>query len=442
MTRRRVLLVSYHFPPVGGAGVQRPAKFARYLPGFGWDATVLQAANPSVPVLDPSLLADLPSDLVIIKARTLEPGYASKSLAAGKPTNARGGLKSAARRLVRSGAAMVLQPDPQILWFPAARRAGIRALRRVQHDAILATAPSYSNLVLGASLARASGLPLVVDYRDEWDLSSAYWENAPRDPISWRVQGVMQRRVLRQAAALIATTKASTTRLAERAAEAGAAPMAECIYNGWDPADLDTTGAEAAIPPQLPDTFRLVYAGTLWNLTSVAPLVAAVQRLAASHPHLLQRLELVFLGRKTPDQLQLLGQLAATPATVRELAYAEHQAAIRAMQDADALLLLLSDVPGAERVAPAKLFEYLAVDRPMLAVVPEGETAAIVRSVDPDAWHAPVDVAGIAAWLVARLEGRQLAVAAGRNAIRDGFRRREQSGQLAALLDRVVGPRP
>ena len=68
MGRRRVLLVSYHFPPVGGAGVQRPAKFARYLPDFGWDVSVLQAANPSVPLLDPTLLADLPPDLVITTA--------------------------------------------------------------------------------------------------------------------------------------------------------------------------------------------------------------------------------------------------------------------------------------------------------------------------------------------------------------------------------------
>src|SRR5690606_3349124 len=203
MSRRRVLLVSYHFPPVGGAGVQRPAKFVRYLPEFGWDVTVLQAANPSVPLLDHSLLDDLPPETVTIKARTLEPGYAAKA-AAGAGTSAGGkpGLGARVKRLIRSGASLALQPDPQILWYPAARRAGLKVLREKRHDAIIATAPSYSNLLLGSTLHRRSGLPLLADYRDEWDLSSAYLENAPRDPISWRVQGVMQRRVLRDAAAV------------------------------------------------------------------------------------------------------------------------------------------------------------------------------------------------------------------------------------------------
>jgi len=439
MSRRRVLLVSYHFPPVGGAGVQRPAKFVRYLPEFGWDVTVLQAANPSVPLLDHSLLDELPPETVTIKARTLEPGYAAKA-AAGAGTSAGGkpGLGARVKRLIRSGASLALQPDPQILWYPAARRAGLKVLREKRHDAIIATAPSYSNLLLGSTLHRRSGLPLLADYRDEWDLSSAYLENAPRDPISWRVQGVMQRRVLRDAAAVIATTRASTARIGERAAQAGASPLLECIYNGWDPGDLAHGAPLPAGLERKENTFRLVYTGTLWNLTDVTPVVDAVRRLASEQPQLTSRLELVFLGRKTPEQVARISSLGDTNVRVTAVDYLPHPVAIATMQSADALLLLLAKVPGAERVAPAKLFEYLAVDRPMLAVVPDGETASIVRSVEPDGWRDPGDPAGIAAWLRDRLEGRPLPSAPDRAAIRDGFQRRQQAGQLAALLDRVV----
>src|SRR5688500_8400881 len=77
---RRVLIVSYLFPPVGGAGVQRAVKFVKYLSEFGWQPSVLTVANPSVPVMDRSLLADIPRDVTIHKARTLEPGYAVKSI--------------------------------------------------------------------------------------------------------------------------------------------------------------------------------------------------------------------------------------------------------------------------------------------------------------------------------------------------------------------------
>lgn len=437
MTRKRVLLISYHFPPVGGAGVQRPAKFAKYLPQHGWDVSVLQAENPSVPLLDESLLQDLPEDLVVVKARTLEPGYSAKvsegSGAGGASLT--GGIKSIARGLARR----VLQPDPQILWFPAARRAALELLGRTRHDVILATAPSYSNLVLGASLSRATGIPLVVDYRDEWDLSSAYWENAPRDRMSHAIQQRMQRRVLRTASAIVATTRASTGRIALRATQAGASPIAECIYNGWDTSDI--AGTESATTPNRDPggRLRLVYTGTLWNLTSIAPLRAALELLAVRRPELPRRTDLVVLGRKTPEQTAELEAIAATGATVDSREYAPHAVALDTMREADVLLLLLSDVPGAERVAPAKLFEYMAIARPMLAITPDGETAAIVRGIQPGAWCAAGDATGIAGWLESYFEHP-----AHRTAPRDyssriaPFERSYLAGQLASLLDRVV----
>lgn len=440
MRRRRVLLVSYHFPPVGGAGVQRPAKFAKYLPQFGWDVTVLRASNPSVPLLDPSLLDDLPTDLAVITARTLEPGYAAKATSSGVNTPNGHGARASIKRVVRRAAAVVLQPDPQVLWLPAARRAALAHLRAVPHHAILATAPSYSNLWLGAMLGRRTNLPFLADYRDEWDLSSAYWENAPRDSVSRYIQGRMQRKVLQTAEAVIATTQASTARLAARAAEAGASPLVECIYNGWDPGDLQPAIEQQPFLPSTPGRFRLVYTGTLWNLTSIAPVVAAVERLAAVSPELASRLDLVVLGRKTPDQSTLLERIRRTPATLHTPDYAPHSVALATMASADALLLLLSDVPGADRVAPAKLFEYLAAGKPMLAVTPDGETAGIVREFDPDGWRSANDVAGVAEWLSSRLTTGSVSPP-GDPAVRDRYQRRAQSGQLAALLDRIVEDR-
>jgi glycosyltransferase involved in cell wall biosynthesis len=240
-----VLFVSYQFPPVGGAGVQRPAKFAKFLREFGWDVSVLMAANPSVPVLDESLLADLPDDLVIEKARTWEPGYAVKrglgqSTSGG--TSSRGGWKrtllAPVRRAMRFAAGIVLQPDPQLLWLPNAYRSGLALLRRLRHDVIFATSPPYTILILGTLLSRRTGLPLVVDFRDEWDISGQYLENSQRDWFSRMIQRRMQRWVLRHANAIVATTQASTSAVAARAAEAGSRAESLCIYNGFDPGDF------------------------------------------------------------------------------------------------------------------------------------------------------------------------------------------------------------
>jgi len=434
--RKRVLLVSYHFPPVGGAGVQRPAKFARYLPEFGWDVSVLQAENPSVPLLDPSLLDELPSETLIVKARTFEPSYAAKqAVAKGEGHTAANRAPSRLRGALKATATFALQPDAQILWLPLALRAGRALLRRLPHDAILATAPTYTNLLVGALLAREADVPLISDFRDEWDLSSTYWENAPKARVALAIQRRMQQFVLRRSAAIVATTQASTARIAARATEAGVRPRATCIYNGWDAGDLrEAARAMPALPPHS-DRFRLVYAGTLWNLTSVAPVADAVELLARDAPALLQRLELVVVGRKTPDQLAQLVRIARAGATVENLDYCPHPVALATMQSADAVLLLLSDLPGAERVAPAKVFEYLAVRRPILAVLPEGEIAQLVRDNDADSHRLPGDVAGIAEWLRVRLGSRASPSALGDEAAIARFERRALTGELAALLD-------
>ena len=150
---KRVIVIAYQYPPVGGAGVQRTTKFVKYLPSWGWQPSVLTVSNPSVPVLDKSLGDDLSADVLIRRAAHFEPGYAIKSkVSAGGAINAAASdrksrlapLKGAARRLV----SLALQPDPQVLWVPAAIREGKRLLREIPHDAIYVTAPPFSSFLM------------------------------------------------------------------------------------------------------------------------------------------------------------------------------------------------------------------------------------------------------------------------------------------------------
>lgn len=442
---RRVLLVSYHFPPVGGAGVQRPLKFVKYLREFGWEPSVLVAENPSVPVFDESLLRDLPDDVRIVRARTLEPGYAAKSAISSAATGSarRWSPGRWVKSWVRTAAALALQPDPQVLWLPAAYRHAMRMLKDQPHSAILATAPSYSNLLLGAMLKRRTGLPLILDYRDEWDLSSLYLEHSHKDDWSRTVQERMQRWILRQADAIVATTRRSTAQVLKRARQAGSRAIGTCIYNGFDRPDFPVDGAESAAIPGT-KRFRLVYTGTLWNLTTIAPVVDALVRLAAESPELAGDIELVVVGRKTPEQQAHLDRLGETPVDVTNIAYCDHTAAIAWMQSADALLLLLTDGPGADRVAPAKLFEYLAVGKPILAVLPDGETAEIVSQFWSTGHQPPHDPVRIARWLAGAVQAWRVGAESARaftpeeQAAADRFSRRELTRELATLLEHVV----
>ena len=439
-SRRRVLLVSYYFPPIGGAGVQRPVKFTKYLQQFGWDVSVLTVENPSVPVLDESLLSDIPPETIIRKARTLEPSYKFKSNIAqsANPNKTKLGFLSRAKGMVkgivRSTAKMMLQPDPQILWVPAAKKEGLKLLEAIPHDIILATAPSYSALLLGSKLKQKTGLPLVLDYRDEWDLSSKYLENSQRDRVSHFLQERMQKKILRNADALIATTQASTDHLLQRAESFGKTLPGVCIYNGFDDSDFDKVNENAS--PQTSQKLRIVYTGTLWNLTTVEPLALAIEKLAISAPKILDQLELVFVGRKTEDQQHLLDRIAKTGCTIDNRDYCEHSEALQLMNSADILCLLLSDVPGAERVAPAKLFEYLAMRKEILAITPAGETADIVKRYFPENHFRGNEASQIASWLEKKVEAGKTDTPIDQDITQ--FNRKHQAKQLADYLNRII----
>jgi glycosyltransferase involved in cell wall biosynthesis len=469
--RPRVLLIAYQFPPVGGAGVQRVAKFAKYLPHHGWDVSVLTVANPSVPLTDASLLQEISADTVIRYAKTWEPSYAVKSaLAGGSATQAAPStthpdlavgreLWKKCKSLIKRTAASALQPDPQILWAPNAIAAGRRLLSEMPHDAIMASGPPFSSFLVAESLARTSGLPLILDYRDEWTISNRYWENKSNGPFARWVSRRLQARVLRRADRILATTERSAAALRDEVRQSGGRAEVDCLWNGFDPEDVERALASTVRQPAAAGAgrFRLSHIGTLWRLTSARPLLTAMEYVAAQRPDLASLLELELLGRATDAEQEVVSQFRRLPISLRQRDYVEHSAAVQAMVEADELCVLLTDVPEAERVMPAKCFEYLATGKPVLAIAPDGEMRRLLQSQPGVCVFAPADIVGIGRHLIKRLE--QVAAASSNQSTADRFNsrlpaslspahrpaithrrdlavfdRRCQAGQLAELL--------
>lgn len=430
---KRVLFISYQFPPVGGAGVQRVAKFVKYLPHFGWQPSVLTVSNPSVPVFDDSLTTDIPASVPIYRAPTWEPAYSVKSQLL--PPAAAGSVTATLRRLGKGLIMAALQPDPQVLWLPGALRAGWRLLRDVPHSAIVVSGPPFSMFLSGAVLSSLSGLPLLLDYRDEWDLSTAYLENRQSSWFSRWLQQKMQAFAVRKAGTLIATTRNSALALAAIKEKAHSRSHITWIYNGYDHEDFATAPSAHATDR---DRHRLVYVGTLWNLTDVGPLVEAVRRLGAERPELAGRLELTFLGRRTDPQEKRLNELEASACRIRRHSYVDHANAVGAIRAADTLCLLLSDLPGAHRVVPAKLFEYLASGRPLLIIAPRGEVWEIVKDYPQANCFEPHDQQGIVGFLAQQIMRGQQPGQRQACAGVSRYSRKQLTAQLAACLDDVT----
>lgn len=434
---RRVLIVAYQFPPVGGAGVQRITKLAKYLPDFGWEPTVLTVSNPSVPLFDAHLTNEV-SDVDVRRAKTFEPGYQTKQAVSASVNGQSGGIKAAIKRGVRAAANMILQPDPQILWYPHALKQGRRILKEDGFDAIVATGPPFSSFLLARKLGLEFNLPYLLDFRDEWDISNSVWENKRQGTLSLALQQKLQARVLRDASGVVATTMASSETLSQRCEQAGSSAINRVVFNGFDAQDM----RRDRVAGQTTDNkrFRLSYVGTLWNLTSIQPLVDAVLSLEKTEPGSVEHLELVFAGRRTAEQDACLDRLESTSVNLVRHGYLDHGEAVRLMESSDALCLTLSDLPHARRVIPAKMFEYMAVKKRIVGIMPQGDAWELLADYPGALLKVPGDVFGIRDSLQTELDyfhefGRQEFDYVNLQQ----FSRHALTGDFAGVLNEIVG---
>lgn len=384
---RRLLFISYAFPPTGGGGVQRSVKFTKFLPDQGWLSTILTVENPSVPVQDSDFAMDLDPRNTIVSARTWEPSYQVKSSLTDQGRHGLG-----IRKALRNVAKQLLQPDPQVLWNFNAYHQATRALQTTKHDAILVTGPPFSSFLLGCKLKNKFKLPLILDFRDEWLLVGKYMENHRLSGRSLRKQQRMLHQSLRMADAVVATTEASAEELTATCRELGSTAKVTCIYNGYDPADCRVLSKTSPSHARC----NITYTGTLWQLTDIGPFLAALQQCEWEST---DAIDLAIAGRRTPQQDALLADLKVPQVKLTCHDYVPHQQSLLLAGQSDILLLLLADQPGAERVVPAKLFEYLALGRKILAIVPAGETQEICRRFPQVQVFSPSDTLGIARWI-------------------------------------------
>ncbi len=357
---KSVLILSHVFPPSGGAGVQRVLKFVKYLGEFGWQPVVVTPRSPSVPVKDHSYQDDLPPDLALYRLYTPEAG----ALGGGGRVGG-GGLRPRLRRL----AGGLLFPDPHVVWLPFALPGTLAAARRHRVRAVLASGPPFSTFLPAYLAARRLDLPLVLDFRDDWSGFFNKGFGAREGGWLWRsLVTRLEGRLVRGAALVIGNTPEMCRRL--RRLHGGPEDKYAWIPNGYDPADFCFT------PPQPPDDGRLhiLYAGTVFQSHPLDDLWQGVEQLSREER---RKLAVTIVGRAEADQVLDPGLPGLE---VKIVPYRPHREVVRLMGRAHLLLLTLAPIAGLERMVPAKLFEYLAARRPVLALVPPGAAAKIVEA--------------------------------------------------------------
>jgi glycosyltransferase involved in cell wall biosynthesis len=431
--RLRALLVSYVWPPTGGAGVGRVLKLAKYLPDHDVTPAVLTVANPSVPLIDESLQKDVAPDLEVVRARTLEPGYEVKKAAwaSSSPQPVAPSLKGKIVGRAVTLAKSALVPDPQVLWQPDAQRALAARLVAKRDDVVFITAPPFSMFLSTPLVRLRPGTAIVLDYRDEWITLRTSYEMI-QGRIAAALGAAMETTLLRMAHAITTATEAFRQNLLDRFKFLDPSCVVT-IPNGYDPDDFP---GELPEPPR--DRFVITYAGTIFKLTSARGLIGAVRRLHQREPELAKLLEVRFLGRIVDTELDAFEGTEALG--VKRLGYVDKDRVIPELSASHMALCLLDDVEGVERIYPAKIFELMYLGRPCLTLSPRGALVDLVETHRLGTVLPPRDEEAICALLARELT----AFKEGRFSLRapavdiDRYHRRAQAGAFAEVFRSAV----
>lgn len=414
---KKVLIIAYYFPPIGGSGVQRPAKFVKYLSDFGWQPYVISTDQPygdGAEGFDETLLADIPAGVRVVRVPTPQPrpvyrlaqwlGWRSAAVEAYRrgtepppPTKLAQvhGSTTSLQRLRRALLAplyLLHNPpvDPALYWalriVPLARR----IIQQEQIDVVLTTVPPWSSLLTGALLRRLTGRPWVADFRDPWTENEFIYNPTPARR---RVDEALERQLLDRTNAVISVTSPWLEGLRRKTRQDDRHFVV--IPNGWDRDDFPNLGrVRAGLPPPVSADGRIVllHPGSAYQGEPL-PLLAGLERLAAAGDVDLDRLCFHFIGGVYPADRQAIERSGHRHRFHFDTQRVTHDQVLRLMQDAHVLLLIRKG----SGATSGKIFEYLVSGRPVLASgVRNGAAGQIVSDCGIGRVIEPMDTDGMA----------------------------------------------
>lgn len=421
---KRVLLISYDFPPTGGSGVQRPTKFAKYLPKYGWRPVVLTTRRGRPVARDPSLLEDV-GDVEVHRTPAPNPDRTLKRLRKmfARPDGVDAELVAAEpRRVGPWNPRAWLVPDAKVFWIPFGLAWAARVARNDRADLVLSTIPSPSVAILGWRIARMWGVPHVVDYRDRW-AGGFHIPQRIRPLEAFELS--LEREILAHASAAVVVRDEELSTIRRLVPDRNL-PV-EIIMNGYDESDFE------GVRPQRPvGGFVIAHVGVLYQCRDLGGLVNALKILATREPHLLRQVHFVQVGTVAFFARQQLAEMEKI-VRVSVVPQVPHPEAIGYMLGADLLCL-----PTYDNAVPGKTFEYLRAGRPILGI---GDDAPSLREILTPLRRGEVftrdDAAGVGRYLKRIMRDGSRVEPADIEAL-TVFSREAGVERLAALLDRIL----
>lgn len=426
MSAKKILIITYYWPPAGGPGVQRWLKFVKYLPDFGWKPTVFIPENPSYPIVDETLKKDVAEDLEIIKKRIWEPyqiaeffGKENKKFKAGQfDVGANQSWKSKLSVWVRGN---FFIPDARVFWVRPSVKILKKYLAENHFDAVVTTGPPHSVHLIGLKLKREfPDLKWIADFRDPWTEIS-YYKHLKLTKAADSKHRNLEQQVFQNADITLATSYVDAENFRKKGANAF------CITNGFD--HFETAEKVKS------NKFTLSYVGVLEQLRNPEVLWKVLNDILLENSDFRSDFELKSVGRIDD---KILEKITDSPLrnSLRNLGYLSHSEANREMQNSDLLLITNFPDESSKGIIPGKIFEYLASGNQILSFGPEdSDVKKILDETGAGRHFIYDDIDGLKTFILQQYHLWKSADAQPETQNIERFSRRNLTKRLAEILD-------
>ncbi len=430
---KKVLFITYYFPPSGGSGVQRPLKFIKYLRQFDWEPIVFTIKNGEYPALDETLWKEVPENTTVLRVPAFEPyKWYKKFTNKNKTTKIDRNVLETSSKSWKDRIAIWLRgnifiPDARRFWIRPSIKFLSRYLKENKIDAVISTGPPHSAHLIALAVKEKFGIPWIADFRDPWT-KIYYHQHLQLSKWAEKRHLELEEKVLKYADIVVTIGKT----LAEELAEIRQLPV-EYIYNGYDESDF---APYRNLP--LHEKFTLTYMGTLLPHIEPTVLWSALAQWLDKNPEAKTQFQIRMIGKIPEKVKQNMQQAGLSEYTYYSPDVVEHHTAIEEICKSH--ILFMSVVLDKNTVS-GKLFEYLASGKPFLCFCnPEGDAAQIIQQCNAgtvlpyDAEYSKIEAFLDKEWQ--RYKAKDFTAVP--NEKTQQLSRKYQTGQLAQLLNRCV----
>ena len=371
---KKVLIITYYWPPSGGGGVQRWLKFVKYLREFGWEPIVYTPKNPEVPSMDASLLSEVPHDIEIVKTSVWEP-YSLYKKFIGKKKSEKintGFLSESKKPKLTENLSVWIRgnlfiPDARKYWIKPSVRFLKKYLKENQVDAIVSTGPPHSMHMIALGIKKSMNLPWIADFRDPWT-NIDFYDKLMLSRLADKSHHIKEQEIIRNADILTTVSWSWAHDFKKMGAK-----KVEVITNGFDPSDFKSISRLSA------HKFELCHIGSMNKDRNPRRLWEAIAEVADNTKGFMHDLKITLLGTTDHEVFEDIEHYGLKT-KVEYVSYSPHKEVLQRAANSTLLLLPLNDTPNVAGIIPGKIFEYLALKKPILCIGPEtGDSARIIR---------------------------------------------------------------